>query len=601
MTGNGMRGWVRAPALALLVAGAAAAATGLPAGWWPASRSQPIVDKTRTIRLAPDLSALSAGERAALDELIAAGGILQRLHEDLLHRDAARARAELAALARREPASAEVRNLTQLYEQFQGPIASTLENRREPFLAVDSLVPGKHFYPWGVTKAELDAFLAAHPGRRADLLDVRTVVRRADAASLRADLAALDRHPALELLHPGLRGTLETLARSPSGAAFYAVPYPVAHADSTVALYRRLRRAADAIEPADRDFAGYLRHRARDLLANDYEAGDASWVKGRFGRLNAQIGAYETYDDELYGVKASYGMSLMLTDEARTRAVREAIRGLQELEDALPCSTHKRVIEDIPVGVYDVIADFGQARGANTATILPNESEHARRYGRTILMRRNILTHSDMAAAARRSLAAAVDPAHAADYDPEGSFYRVLWHEIGHYLGPDRDRRGRELDDALEARAATFEEMKSDLVSLFVAPRLLAKGYYDERRLRALYVSGVLRMLNKNRPRPDQSYGVMTLMQLNWFLDRGALVYDAGSRKLTIRYERYHDAVASLIEQVLALQLAGDREAAERFIARWTAWDERHQALSSALRAAETNRYWRVTFAALGD
>ena len=35
-----------------------------------------------------------------------------------------------------------------------------------------------------------------------------------------------------------------------------------------------------------------------------------------------------------------------------------------------------------------MIADFGQARGGNTATILPNESYLARRYGRTILLAR---------------------------------------------------------------------------------------------------------------------------------------------------------------------------------------------------------------------
>jgi hypothetical protein len=64
---------------------------------------------------------------------------------------------------------------------------------------------------------------------------------------------------------------------------------------------------------------------------------------------------------------------------------------LQALEDSLPYEHHKKVREDIPVGVYDVIADFGQARGGNTATILPNESYLARRYGRTILLRANIM------------------------------------------------------------------------------------------------------------------------------------------------------------------------------------------------------------------
>ena len=36
---------------------------------------------------------------------------------------------------------------------------------------------------------------------------------------------------------------------------------------------------------------------------------------------------------------------------------------------------------ELPTGVYEVIADFGQSRGTNTATILPNEAYIARRYG----------------------------------------------------------------------------------------------------------------------------------------------------------------------------------------------------------------------------
>ena len=34
----------------------------LPAGYWPLEKTQPIIDKTQTIRLAPDLLQLSEGE-----------------------------------------------------------------------------------------------------------------------------------------------------------------------------------------------------------------------------------------------------------------------------------------------------------------------------------------------------------------------------------------------------------------------------------------------------------------------------------------------------------------------------------------------------------
>src|SRR6187401_1109417 len=110
---------------------------------------------------------------------------------------------------------------------------------------------------------------------------------------------------------------------------------------------------------------------ARDLLSNDYESGDASWVTGHFGRLNAQIGSFETYDDALYGVKAFHSMSLLLRDEKATAALASRLGSLQEIEDALPYppgAAPKRVRGTIPVGVYEIIADFGQARGTNTAT-----------------------------------------------------------------------------------------------------------------------------------------------------------------------------------------------------------------------------------------
>src|SRR4029079_7294546 len=113
--------------------------------------------------------------------------------------------------------------------------------------------------------------------------------------------------------------------------------------------------------------------------------------------------------------------------------------GLQAIEDALPYEPHKRVKEDIPVGVYEVIADLGQARGTNTDTILPNDPLFARRYGRTILLRENIMKNPEIFASSQRVWKTATADAHANDLGPDGDFQRTLWHEIGHYLGPDGD------------------------------------------------------------------------------------------------------------------------------------------------------------------
>lgn len=253
---------------------------------------------------------------------------------------------------------------------------------------------------------------------------------------------------------------------------------------------------------------------------------------------------------------------------------------------------------DIPVGVYNVLADFGQARGANTATILPNEAYLARQYGRTILMRGNILLSEAQFAETHRAFAAAVIPAQGNHLTAEGGFYRVLWHEIGHYLGVDLTADGRDLDLALEDNASLLEEMKADLVSLMAARILRDRGRISETQLRAIYASGVRRVLQKNRPRREQPYQTMQLMQWNWFMDRGALRLEDG--RLRIDYARYPAAVESLLREMLALQRAGDRARADAFIERWTAWrPDLHEAIAQRMRDSERTRFTLVTFEAL--
>jgi hypothetical protein len=114
------------------------------------------------------------------------------------------------------------------------------------------------------------------------------VVRRADAATVKRDLATLAKYPALDTLHPGLKAKLQRLTRTPNAKALYGLPYSVAYADEMIRSHVLLNEAADAVERDDPEFARYLRNRGRDLLTDDYEAGDAAWLKGNFKNLNAR-------------------------------------------------------------------------------------------------------------------------------------------------------------------------------------------------------------------------------------------------------------------------------------------------------------------------
>ncbi|MGH9872202.1 MAG: zincin-like metallopeptidase domain-containing protein [Pyrinomonadaceae bacterium] len=586
----------------------------LPPGYWPLEKSQPIIDKTQTIRLAPELSHLTEAERKAVAKLLEVGQIFQSLYEQQRHPQARQASRDLLQLDVRTGSSPATQNLRTLYRLNQGPIATTLENKREPFLLVAGVEPGKNMYPWGVKKEEIEAFLATHSEKRSELMDSRGLVRYNTRNTVLSDLVKLEQYPAISTLHPGLRSYLLTLiggkARSHHGAVvevpetvkgFYAVPYSLAYADDVMKAYGLLNEAAKILEKDDEEFAKYLRNRARDLLSDDYESGDAAWVTGHFKNLNAQIGSYETYDDELYGVKTFFAFSLLATRAQETTALRQAMRGLQSLEDSLPYDHHKKVREDIPVGVYDVVADFGQARGGNTATILPNESYLARRYGRTILLRANIMRDQSIFEATSGTLTAAVGE-HAKDLTNEGNFYRTLWHEVGHYLGVDRTKDDRDLDEALQEDSDVLEEMKADLVSLFVAEALHKQGYYNDAQLRSVYAGGILRVLQNNKPRRDQPYNTMQLMQWNFFLANGLLTFDPASKLLRIHYDKYHDVVGKMLAKTLDVQYQGDKAAADRFIDQYSTWDENlHAAIAKKIRDGQRYRFRLFKYAALGE
>jgi len=595
--------WWSAVAFSIATSALAQTATEvkLPTGYAPLAETQPLMDKTLRVHLKPDVSKLSERERRTVDFLIDAGEIFQALQESMRHPQALQSYRDLLALDKKLGSPAETQNLIALYYANKGPIVRMLDNARRPVLPVEPHQPGGTVYPWKVTKEEIDAYLDANPGARDYILNLRTAVRRADAPSLKKDRAALAKYPVLAALHPGLENRLKKTAVD--AKAFYAVPYSVAYADELVRASSLLAQAAEAIAPEDEDFATYLRSRSRDLLSDDYDGGDAAWVSGRFKTLNAQIGSYETYDDELYGVKTYFGLNVLVRDNERSEALRAATNQLQRLEDMLPYDdgkTHKRVRTDIPVGVYDIVADFGQSRGANTATILPNEASAARKYGRTILLRRNIMTDEGLFEASHVAYVAAMVAAFADHLTPESNTQRTLWHEIGHYLGVDRTVDNRDLDVALGHAAGSLEEMKADLVALYLAPELERMGYYGKDQRRSLYASGIRRVLQKSKPERAQVYQTMELMQWNYFMDRGALSFDAATGKLSAHYDKFPAAVEAMLRETLAVQRSGDAAAADAFIDKWTTWrDDLHERVAAAMRESERYRYQYVTYEAL--
>jgi hypothetical protein len=573
---------------------AVAAPPSLPRGYWGLDRVTSILDKVLTTRYEVDLSELTPGELAAVDALVAAGRLLQDLAELTEHHQALDARARLEALNERLGRPPHTAALLDLYRFSQGPIATTLDNELRPFLPVDAWVPGRNVYPWGISADEIEQFLADCPQHRAAILGLHTVVRRTTPTALRRDLLTLRGHRELATLHPGLEAWLTSLSTDHAPPPLYAVPYSVAWPKRILAIADHLWAAAEHVEADDRDLAAFLRQRSRDLLTDDNEAGDAAWVRGSFGRLDVVVGAHEPYDDDLFGAKAFFGLTILKRDEASTGELRERTRHLQAIEDALPIGRHRIVPSDVPVGAFDVIAAFGQGRGTS-AEILPNDADLIRKYGRKIALRRNTVVHPDPFGRLAARWQAVMAPVHHGELTPEGVFRQATWHEVGHYMGPDTDHLGRKLETTIGEDAAPIEELKAELVSLFSCLWLGRIAAFTPGEVRAVVAYGMLGGFRPVRPLRSQPYPTIWLMLDNYFLEQGALWQ--GDDGLRLDHDRVWEVTVAMLGEVLALQDRGSRADSNAYIERWTVWDERHEAIAARIRAAERYRFMDARFA----
>lgn len=547
------------------------------------SRAAPILEATTTLDIRADPARLRPGEREAVTHLMAVGETFHTLFEDARHPDSSRVWRHLSTYSPSDAAEREhVDALRRLHRVFRGPVISDLDGERLVLGPIRAWTETGGLYPEGLTEPEVRAAAEAHPD--AGLLEPRTLVRRRTVDALDADRAALERHPLLAALHPEVA---DALAAPPDRDAVYAVPYAIAYADAMVDSADHLRAAARAVRGEDEDLADYLEQRGRDLLTNDYEAGDAIWVNGRTERLDAQIGAYESYDDLLLGLKTLHSLSILIRDVDGSSELEAAVARLQDFQDALPGAPYGAVRARVPIGIFEVLADYGHTRRTHTASILPNEARVVRRHGRTILIRKNLMTHPVTLASAQARYRAVVAPEHAGDLGPRGEYDRTVWHEVGHYLGPTVTTDGRPLGEALGTLHNTFEELKADLVSLWLVPRLQDAGVLDAPRARGVYAAGVLRTLLSGRPSRSNPYGTMELMQQRFFLEHGSLAWDGDAGRLRVSWARVPEVALAMVTEVLRIQRTGDAAQAERFVERWAGWDDSVQGrIAAALRDA---------------
>jgi len=293
---------------------------------------------------------------------------------------------------------------------------------------------------------------------------------------------------------------------------------------------------------------------------------------------------YETYNDTLLGVKATYGASILVRDQAESAKLATFRKYVADIQDSLPSPAQDRPSKrglETPMEVMDApfrTGDLGHGYQA-VADNLPNDPKIHELKGSKKLFFKNFMdarVNYVILPLARYMM----PESQAAMASADGYLLGTIMHEICHGLGPAfaHDASGEKVDirAAMGPIFGGLEEAKADVVGMFALKWLVDHGVLPKQKLNGYYASYLAGNFRTLRFGAAEAHGQAEMMEFNYYVEQGAVRRDA-SGKYSVDFEKMPDAIAGLAKELLAMEATGDRARAE-------AWFTKYDVISPELQ-----------------
>jgi hypothetical protein len=429
-----------------------------------------------------------------------------------------------------------------------------LIDQNRPFTGTQPIPPGRNLYPRGLTRAHIEDYAKAHPAEKDAIYSSFTVLRWA----------------------PGKLGT-----------KLEAIPYHVEYKTYLDQAAKLLREAAELSD--DKDFARFLRLRADALASDDYYPSDLAWVDLRNPKIDVIFAPYETYLDDVLGVKTSYEAAVLIRNEPESAKLALYQKYVPDIQDALPLAAADRPskhgqpspmeVVDAPFRTGDLLHGY-QAVADN----LPNDPRIHQAKGTKKIFFKNFMD-------ARVNyvvlpLAKYLMPEQqAARASGDGYMAAVILHEISHGLGPAFARVGGKqvaITEAIGPVYSALEEAKADVVGMWGLQWLMEHGALPKDHAQEYYASYVAGIFRTVRYGTAEAHGRAEMMEFNFLLEHKAVIRAAG--KYAVDYARIPTAIGQVAKELLEIEATGDRNRAEAWFNRY---DKMPPDLAEALKSAK--------------
>ena len=361
--------------------------------------------------------------------------------------------------------------------------------------------------------------------------------------------------------------SLYTLLRRDAQGKLMTVPFHEAYKADLEKAAGLLREAAQL--SADKDFASYLKLRADALLSDEYRKSDFAWMAMKKNPVDIVIGPIETYEDQLFGYKASYESYVLVKDQAWSEKLARFVKYLPELQRELPVDAKYKAEKpgsDADLNAYFAVYYAGDANvGAKTIAInLPNDEEVQLKKGTRRLQLENVMQakFDKIMLPIAKELIADDQQAHLTF---DAFFENTMFHEVAHGLGIKNTLTDKGLvRAALKDQASSFEEGKADILGLYMVSNLAEKGELDKAKLMDNYVTFLAGILRSVRFGASDAHAKANMVRFNFFKQQGAFSRDATTGRYRVDFDKMTAAMNALSARLLTIQGDGDYDTAKK-------------------------------------
>lgn len=360
-----------------------------------------------------------------------------------------------------------------------------------------------------------------------------------------------------------------TLIRRDEDEELIAIPYNEVYKEELAEAATYLRTASSHLDKGR--FKEFLLERARALETDQYPYSDGLWLGLWDETIDMLIGPIESYEDGYKGIKSAYQACIVQKDRPASLKIAPLLELLPKLKlDLKTKIRYER--QEFPqlesVGVYNALHFSGlfnagsKSMGLNAPHFTyPREVESK---GKRRLILKNIVDakYGYIAVPIGEAL---LDSAQQKYLTPDAFFQYVLFHELSHgweLMPSARTSNEKSIQEYLLEYASIMEEGKGDILGLYMITQAYKQNLTQAGSLESHFVTSLVNTLRAVRFGRNSDHAIANVIRLNFFLEKGAYVFDEKTGRFAVRFEKMESTIKSLVEEILSIQASGDANTA---------------------------------------